>query len=209
LEAVLSELNISLRLLHEQLKAELARIDVEEENLLDLAAGGDFDTGKIRTRLTGLQAKRREIQKRLGNSDERMQRGAAVLEFQLNLLHNPQELYRQLSDHGRRLLNQATFNELLVDQDHEELTIRVVGQTYAEPVRDLMLAAHAYREQEPEPIAASVTDRPATGGGPANGTLAGLLSPVSLDGGWSKTAMVELRGLEPLASCMPCKRSTS
>jgi hypothetical protein len=35
-----------------------------------------------------------------------------VLEAQLDLLRHPQELYRQLSDHGRRLLNQAMFEEL-------------------------------------------------------------------------------------------------
>ncbi len=197
LETVLGELNTSLRLLHEQLTAELARLDVEEENLLDLAADGDFDTGKVRTRLTGLQAKRREIRKRLGNSDERMAKGGAVLEFQLDLLQNPQELYRRLSDHGRRLLNQATFDELLVDQDRDERTIRVVGQTYTEPVRDLTLAAHAFRKQT-EPVAGMrAVDSE------LQGTLAGLLSPVSLDGGWSKTAMVELRRFELLTSCMP------
>jgi site-specific DNA recombinase len=207
LEAVLSELNTSLRLLHEQLTTELARLDVEEENLLDLAADSAFDTAKIRTRLTGLQAKRREIRNRLGNSDERMTKGAAVLKFQLDLLQNPQELYRRLSDHGRRLLNQATFDELLVDQDRDERTIRVVGQTYTEPVRDLMLAARAFREQT-EPVAAmNASLRPVDG--ELRGTLAGLLSPVSLDGGWSKTAMVELWGFEPQTSCMPCKRSTN
>ena len=35
------------------------------------------------------------------------------------------------------------------------------------------------------------------------------LSPVSLDGGWSKAAMVELRGLEPLTPCLPSKCSTN
>jgi hypothetical protein len=37
------------------------------------------------------------------------------------------------------------FEELLLDQ--EDMTIQVVGQTYTEPVRDLMLAAQADREQ--------------------------------------------------------------
>ena len=205
LQQVLNETTTSLRLLREQLTTELARIDVEEENLLDLAADVTLDTGKIRTRLTRLQAKRKEIRERLGNSDERIAEGAAVLELQLDLLQQPQELYRKLSDHGRRLLNQAMFEELLVDEDRDDLTIQVVGQTYTEPVRDLMLAASAYYGYvSPEPD----ENRPAMVGGPVRETLAGLLSSDDLDGGWSKTAMVELRGFEPLTPSMRTRCAT-
>src|SRR5918994_1371436 len=73
-------------------------------------------------------------------------------------------MYRRLSDHGRRLLNQAMFEELLID--HEDITIRVVGQTGTEPVRDLAVATNAYRE----PIASQGqlrTNRPAANGEPA------------------------------------------
>jgi len=55
--------------------------------------------------------------------------------------------YRQLSDHGRRLLNQAMFKELLLDRD--ELTTQVVGQTYTEPVRDLMKRGTAAQDLSP------------------------------------------------------------
>jgi hypothetical protein len=186
LQAVLDELSTSLRLMREQLTAELGKIDRQEENLLDLAADGTETSDKIRSRLTRLQAERKEIHQRLATSDERMAQGAAVLETQLDLLQRPQELYRQLNDHGRRLLNQATFEELLVDQDREHLTIQVVDQAYTEPVRDLMLAARAYRE----PVATANVSRLTISSDAATETLAGLLSPVSLDGGWSKTAMV-------------------
>jgi hypothetical protein len=67
-----------------------------------------------------------------------------------------------------------------------------VGQTYTEPVRDLMLAAHTYHQQL-DPEATTDASRPAMNGEPARETLADLLHPVSLDGGWSKAAMVELR----------------
>jgi hypothetical protein len=126
-----------------------------------------------------------------------MASGAAVLETQLDLLQHPQELYRQLSDHGRRLLNQATFDEILIDQDPDDLTIRVVGQTYTEPVRDLMLAARAYREQFDHEPTTNASRTAMMMDGPVQGSLAALLSPVSLDGGWSKTAMVGRVGIEP------------
>ena len=172
LTSVLDELTASLRLVHNQLTAELARLDRQEENLIDLAADGTETTDRIRTRLTRLQAERKSIQNRLATSDERITCGAEVLEIQLDLLQHPQDLY-QLNDHGRRLLNQATFEELLVDQDPEDLTIRIVGQTYTEPVRELMLAAHAYWQHEGPENA----NRSAVNGEPARETLAGLLLP--------------------------------
>ena len=189
LKAVLDETTTSLRLLHEQLTVELARIDREEENLLDLAADGSFDTSKVRTRLTRLHAKRREIQERLTSSDERIAQGADVLQMQLDLLRDPQALYRQLSDHGRRLLNQAMFEKLLVDQDREH-AILIAEPTYTEPVRELMLAVHGHHAQhDSEPTANA--NRPAVNDEPARGTLADLLSPVFEGGGWSKTGGAE------------------
>ncbi len=37
---------------------------------------------------------------------------AALLEAALNLLNDPEELYRRSGDKGRRLLNQAVFERL-------------------------------------------------------------------------------------------------
>jgi hypothetical protein len=92
------------------------------------------------------------------------------------------------------------FDELLIDRE-DDLETKVVGQTYTEPVRDLMAAAGAYHRQ----LAATDTNesRLTTNGEPATwGTLAGPLDPVFLDGGSSRTAMVELRGFEPLTPSM-------
>jgi hypothetical protein len=38
-------------------------------------------------------------------------------------LQNPQELYRQLSDHGRRLLNQARFAGATTTGDQEAIAL--------------------------------------------------------------------------------------
>jgi site-specific DNA recombinase len=204
--ATLEETNASLRLLRDQLTAELATIDRQEENLLDLAADAALATDKVRTRLTRLEAQRKEIRQRLADNGKRLTTGAAVLEAQLDLLHDPQTLYRRLSDHGRRLLNQAMFEELLVDR--EDVVVQVTGQTYTEPVRDLMFAAHAYR-QRPVMEALVHASKPAVNGGSARETVADLLSPISLDGGWSKAAMVELRGFEPLTFSLRTRRATN
>ena len=206
LQTVLHETSTSLRLLHEQLAGELRSIDRQEENLLDLAADGSLATDKVRTRLTRLQTQRKKIQARLADNDDRLKVGAAVLETQLDLLTQTQELYRRLSDHGRRLLNQAVFDEVLIDQDQDDLAIRAVGQTYTEPVRDLMISAQAYQSRTEADLTAN-KNRPTVNGEPVRRNLTDRLHFVFLDEGWSKTAMVELRGFEPLTPSMrtPCR----
>jgi hypothetical protein len=43
------------------------------------------------------------------------------------------------------------FEELLVDQDHDDLAIRVMGERYTGPIRDRMFAANAHHEQSDPP----------------------------------------------------------
>jgi site-specific DNA recombinase len=201
LQTVLDETTISRRLLHDQLTRELAGIDRQEENLLDLAADATLPTSKVRTRLTRLQTRRQQIQHRLADTDDCLHEGAAVLHAQLDLLQHPDQLYRQLNDHGRRLLNQAIFDELLIDQDPDDQAIHIAGQTYTEAVRDLMTAAHEHSKQT-NPTDPATSDRPATGGQTDPDTAAYLFQPFPQDRGWNKAAMVELRGFEPLTPSM-------
>ena len=111
------------------------------------------------------------------------------------------ELYRQTTDHGRRLLNQTLFEELLIDQDREEPHITITGQTYSEPVAELMTAAHGPGTND---------GRPAASGEPSVlVSLANSPTPVPQDKGWNKAAMVELRRFELLTPSMPWRCATS
>ncbi len=74
-----------------------------------------------------------------------------------------------------------------------------------------MAAAESFR-QGPEPAGTQGPDqapdandsRPAANGEPATrSTMAPLLRPALAGEGWSKAAMVELRGFEPLTPSMP------
>jgi site-specific DNA recombinase len=89
LQAALDETNLSARLRHEQLTTELGKIDKQEEHLLDLAADATLATDKVRTRLTRLQAQRREIQQKLKDAREGLTQGADVLSAQLDILAHP------------------------------------------------------------------------------------------------------------------------
>jgi hypothetical protein len=207
LQTVLDESTVSRRLLHDQLARELASIDRQEENLLDLAANATMTTDKVRTRLTRLQAQRKQIQHRLADTGNDVRQGAAVLHAQFDLLQHPDRLYRNLNDHGRRLLNQAIFDELLIDQDPDDQAIHIAGQTYTEPVRDLMTAARTHRHQN-NPAEPSNGDRPAVNGQTDPNTAASLFQPHPQDRVWNKAAMVELRGFEPLTPSMRTRCAT-
>ena len=54
----LDERHKSAKLLARQLKAELAKLDKQEENLIDLAAEGGMAVAKVRKRLAEVQRKR-------------------------------------------------------------------------------------------------------------------------------------------------------
>ena len=204
MDTVLAENNTSRQLLHDQLTRELASLDRQEEHLLDLAADPAWSTGKIRTRLTRIGNQRQEIQARLTETNERLQEGAEVLRAQLDLLARPDELYNRLNDQGRRLLNQAVFDRLLLDVTDDNAT-HVEERTYTEPVHDLMTAAHG----DHHAVTGQNVIGPATNDGPDHVTTANLFRPTDQVGGWNKVAMVELRGFEPLTPSMPWRCATS
>jgi site-specific DNA recombinase len=186
LRDVLNEADASRRLLDGQLTHELARINRQEENLIDLAANAtdNSDNSRIRTRLTELQTRRRDLQARLDDSSDHLQQGAAVLEAQLDLLQHPDDLYRRFNDNGKRQLNQAIFEALLIDLD-PDADITITGPQYTEPVQELMTTALSPFRSPQTPENPSRT----TNSGPT-----GVLPPsrIEQDRGWNKTSLVEV-----------------
>jgi hypothetical protein len=58
LRQTLDEQDLAVTILRGQLAAQIAKLDRQEEGLIDLAADGDMDTGKVRTRIRKLQQER-------------------------------------------------------------------------------------------------------------------------------------------------------
>lgn len=121
------------KLLHKQLTTQLGKLDVQEENLLDLAADGDLPQAKIRRRLHRIQGQRQTLTEQLQDVGTNLDAGAALLEAALDLLEHPQELYRQITDHGRRMLNQALFDKLYIEGG--EVTAHTPPPTLPSPPR--------------------------------------------------------------------------
>jgi site-specific DNA recombinase len=188
---VLADDDRTAKLLRQQLQSELDRLDRQEENLLDLAAGGDMPTPKVRTRLNTIAAQRNKVRRELDFADKGLAAGAALLEGALNLLADPQDLYRQCGPNQRRLLNQAIFEKLYIFDDE------VVGHLLREPFDELIPARDTLRRW----AAAQGATRPFEIDRD-DPTKTGLLAAAFDGGGWSKAVMVEVMGFEPTASTL-------
>jgi site-specific DNA recombinase len=102
LAATLAHDEHSVRLMHEHLTKRLKELDTKENNLLDLVEGGGEVAAKVRDRLMAIVEERGRVKSELAAQGPELEAGAAVIEAALDLLDNPQELYRQTSDPVRR-----------------------------------------------------------------------------------------------------------
>lgn len=90
------------RLLKKQLDGQLAALDVQEENLLDLAADGTVASAKIKARLRKLGQERERLTTQRDAVTVDLTAGARFLDAHLSLLENPHELYKDTTDEMRR-----------------------------------------------------------------------------------------------------------
>jgi DNA invertase Pin-like site-specific DNA recombinase len=178
----LDEEERTCKLVHQQLSAQLARLDTQEENLLDLVANGGESSAKVKQRLNVIQRERSQVAQQLEQTGERLAIGAALIEDALKLLHDPQGLYEQMAPEQRRLMNQAIYAKLYVYEDTG------IDAVFNPPFDELLEAKQALTSAKPDGFRA--TNRP--------GTLAAVL----LDGGSNKRVMVEVTGFEPATSTM-------
>jgi site-specific DNA recombinase len=207
IETTLDDDRATALMMSNQAQRELAKLEVQEENLLDLAADGSVPSGKIRARLRAIEDRRERLQADLANVSIRLIEGAQVLEAVLDLLDDPEQLYRKADDRGRRLLNQAIFERIYLFVDD------VSGDEVKEPFRELV---HAGRRTErvvgtppwsgPEAPSQKGKIPPQMGRDLSN---AFELSRLGTSGeGSNKALMVGLAGFEPTTSSSRTRRAT-
>jgi hypothetical protein len=107
----------SVRQVHEHLTKRLTELEAKEENLLDLLEDGGAVAAKVRTRLMAIGEERERVKSELADQGPLLEVGAALIRAALDLLDDPQGLYRQTSDAVRRQLNQVFFDRLYLDTD--------------------------------------------------------------------------------------------
>jgi site-specific DNA recombinase len=127
--------------LRQQLTKQLRELDTKETNLIDLAADGTLPQAKIRERLHEITRQRERLQSRLTDTNEELVITAEVIRLCLELLENPEEIYRRCDDQQRRMLNQALFETLYI---HEEVDgeLRVTSQ-----LKEPFAVLHEVQEQ--------------------------------------------------------------
>lgn len=189
--ALMDDRLLAAKNLRRQLDAELQQLDTREERLLDLAMDSELPQVKIKTRLASIREERARLQRELGKADDQLDVGRDVLEAGLDLIANPQELYRQAPDETRRHLNETFWERLYVDDEG------VVDGDLNTPFDELLHARSTYFR----PSGSSTTNkRPSTDAEALVGTGVGLLAAGLSVGGSSKTALVEVEGIEPSSS---------
>ncbi len=222
LEAALRDQSNAEHLRRSQLEDRLKALQAKEDNLLDLASDGSLPQERIRERLREVGRERETLREQLSKTTADLDAGKRHIEAFLALLTDVRALYMSAGDEVRRALNQAIFNNIYVAHDD------VIGDDVKVPLRELLAAqrgwmaytahlprtaadtsAHAEKQRHTGPQ----QQETALAGGLLLSDLVGLtealLTGIYEDGDSSKTLMVDLRGLEPLTPCMPCRCATS
>ncbi len=121
----------------------------------------------------------------------------------MRLLHDIGRLYRAISDLDRRLLNQAIFDKLYVQDEI------IAHDMLRSPFDELVTVHRHVTVPQPETRTPSREGRASVQAlASDHGSKANLLA-MALGHGSDKAAMVELRGIEPLASTVRLSRSTN
>jgi site-specific DNA recombinase len=176
------------KLLHQQLNTELARLDTQEENLLDLVADGAVTSPKAKTRLAKIHQQQERVRQQLDTASHNLAAGAALVEAALKLLDHPMELYRSMGPKQRQLLNLAIFEKLYVIDDY------ISDAVFNPPFDELIRVQRALASREDQEAAGRSND--------FGETEAGGLAGIFLGDGLSKPILVEVSGLEPPTSTL-------
>jgi site-specific DNA recombinase len=193
----------STQLLHDTLKKQLAKLAVQEERLIDLAADGALPQARIRTRLNQLALDRRGIEEKLGQTGEELAAGAELLQTSLELSREPAALYRRAPDQARRLLNDTYYERFYIDEDGA-----VADAELRSPFDEFRPAVAAYYRSRSDNHTEGMgsggetprTDEAPSGAGglvPTSRTVSLDLAEVLSAGLSSKTVLAGLTGFEP------------
>jgi len=133
LDATIRDLGADETLVREQTKAQLAKLKLQEDRLIELAINGTLPDNLIRERLAAIRADRAAAESQLESIMEDVQRGADAIREALKFLTNPARWYNHplASDDAKKQLNAAIFSKIYVhvDADTRQVAIREVAYT--------------------------------------------------------------------------------
>ena len=105
--------------LKQSLEKQLTALKAKEANLIDLAAEGVLERTQIRERMNDLQLERQRLEQRRGDTGGELQGVLKFLDSAVALLDDVHRLYAAVEDTNRRLINQALFEMVLIEDEGE------------------------------------------------------------------------------------------
>src|SRR6266498_1208538 len=106
--------------LRARVSAQLAKLNTQEDRFLDLIGDPDWPQDKIAARLRKIRDERDRLTRQLDDTETpKIATARKTLAYLLDLLTDPQELYRQASKRARRVLNQAFFAKIYMEADDD------------------------------------------------------------------------------------------
>ena len=190
-EATIDDQQRSAKLLRKQLQAQIARLDTQESNLIDLAAENTSAKRKVRQKLMSIERERRQLGERLEGADDRLAAGASAIKAALAVMEEPDELFRRSTVAGRRQIVQGLYEKIYIYNGE------VTQAVSRSPFNDLIEGA-ALTQLSRDPTQGSVVK---LSGYKRERTSPGaLFARVAQADGSSKASLVGVRGFEPPAS---------
>ena len=182
--------------LRTQLTKHLKELDTQEDRYLDLIGDPDWPQDKIKARIRKTREEKTRIQRQLDETTNELDTGRQLLLIGLDLLDQPQQLYRLATDRTRKVLNQALFRRLYLNCDDNGPY--AADNDLTEPFTTILHARHT-------PHAPHTRLQRRNGALPdredaADNNLATLLHTALEGQSASKAAMVEVPGIEPGSS---------
>lgn len=138
LDAALADDLDGSQVVRDRLEARLTSLATKESNLLDLAADGDLPKEMIKQKLIHIRDERAGIRRDIERLEGELETGRQVFLTALELLDQPQELYRQAGPALRKTMNETIFAKLWLNGT------TVTDDALAEPFDTLVPAGRAY-----------------------------------------------------------------
>ena len=171
----------------ERLTANRDRLEGEQDRLMQAHYADAIPLSVLKREQDRIVAELNQVTRRIDAHFGDYADARAHLDDALGLLANCADIYARCDDTNRRLCNQAFFTKVYVEEDDE---LRVEYQRPYEMLTDPEINGNALNWAQDSQKART----------PAND---------SSGKGSSLVRGVDLRGLEPLTPCMPCRCATS
>ena len=196
----------------EQLENTKQTIQRRQRKLLEAHYNDAIPIDVLRTEQKRLDAELATTTRNLNALNADLTEADELIGIALDIAQHAGNTYRQAPEHIRRMFNQLLFDKLLVTTDddgkhHVDATYQTPFDVIYGPDSRALVHEARRAQRTTTPVSTGQTKEPAETGGLSLDVLSDNL--IALVEGSSKSIMVDLRGLEPLTPCMPCRCATS